>query len=155
MKAGLDAQGRGGRQRRSATRRAAIAAAPRKIEAVYSYPHQNHATMETMNATARYTPERCEVWTPTQNGEAALAAASEASGLPLAQCEVYKLLLGGGFGRRGAVHDWVRQVGGDRQGDARHAGQAHLVARGGHAARLLPPGDAVQADARAWTRRAT
>jgi len=90
--------------------RAAIAAAPRKIEAVYSYPHQNHATMETMTATARYTPERCEVWTPTQNGEAALAATSEASGLPLAQCDVYKQLLGGGFGRRGAVHDWVRQV---------------------------------------------
>ena len=89
---------------------AAIAAAPRRIEAVYSYPHQNHATMETMNATARYTPERCEVWTPTQNGEAALAAAAEASGLPLAKCEVYKLLLGGGFGRRGAVHDWVRQA---------------------------------------------
>ena len=90
--------------------RAAIAAAPRRIEAVYSYPHQNHATMETMNATARWTPERCEVWTPTQNGEAALAAAAEAAGLPLAKCEVYKLLLGGGFGRRGAVHDWVRQA---------------------------------------------
>jgi len=66
--------------------------------------------METMNATARWTPERCEVWTPTQNGEAALAAASEAAELPLAKCDVYKLLLGGGFGRRGAVHDWVRQV---------------------------------------------
>jgi len=90
--------------------RAAIAAAPRRIEAVYSYPHQNHATMETMNATARWTPERCEVWTPTQNGEAALAAAAEAADLPLAKCEVYKLLLGGGFGRRGAVHDWVRQA---------------------------------------------
>jgi isoquinoline 1-oxidoreductase beta subunit len=90
--------------------RAAIAAAARKIEAVYSYPFQNHATMETMNATAKYTPERCEVWTPTQNGEAALAAASEASGLPPEKCEVYKLHLGGGFGRRGAVHDWVRQA---------------------------------------------
>ena len=90
--------------------RAALAAAPRKIEAVYSYPHQNHATMETMNATARWTPERCEVWTPTQNGEAALAAASEAADLPLAKCDVHKLLLGGGFGRRGAVHDWVRQA---------------------------------------------
>ncbi|MBP6404386.1 MAG: molybdopterin-dependent oxidoreductase [Proteobacteria bacterium] len=90
--------------------RAALASAGRKVEAVYSYPHQNHATMEPMNATARYTPERCEVWTPTQNGEAALAAASEASGLPAAKCEVYKLHLGGGFGRRGAVHDWVRQA---------------------------------------------
>jgi len=90
--------------------RAAIAASPRRIEAVYAYPHQNHATMEPMNATARWTPERCEVWTPTQNGEAALAAAAEASGLPLAKCDVYKTLLGGGFGRRGAVHDWVRQA---------------------------------------------
>jgi isoquinoline 1-oxidoreductase beta subunit len=90
--------------------RAAIASAARKVEAVYSYPFQNHATMETMNATVRYTPERCEVWTPTQNGEAALAAASEASGLPPEKCEVYKLLLGGGFGRRGAVHDWVHQT---------------------------------------------
>ena len=90
--------------------RAALAAAPRKVEAVYAYPHQNHATMETMNATARWTPQRCEVWTPTQNGEAALAATAEAAGLPAAQCEVYKINLGGGFGRRGAVHDWVRQA---------------------------------------------
>ncbi len=87
----------------------ALASAARKIEAVYSYPHQNHATMEPMNATARWTPERCEVWTPTQNGEAALAATSEAAGLPAAKCEVYKIHLGGGFGRRGAVHDWVTQ----------------------------------------------
>jgi isoquinoline 1-oxidoreductase beta subunit len=88
----------------------ALAGASRRIEAVYGYPFQNHATMEPMNATARYTAERCEVWTPTQNGEAALAATSEASGLPPAQCEVYKIHLGGGFGRRGAVHDWVRQA---------------------------------------------
>lgn len=90
--------------------KAAIANAARTVEAVYSYPYQNHACMETMNATALYTPEKCEVWTPTQNGEAALAAASEASGLPVAKCEAYKIDLGGGFGRRGAVHDWVRQV---------------------------------------------
>lgn len=89
---------------------AALKSAAKVVTATYSYPFQNHATMEPMNATAKYTPQRCEVWTPTQNGEAALAAASEASGLPPAQCEVYKLHLGGGFGRRGAVHDWVRQA---------------------------------------------
>ncbi len=109
LKAGLDAKdGIMGNQVGDAAE--AIAKSAKKIEAVYSYPYQNHATMETMNATAKFTPERCEVWTPTQNGEAALAAASEASGLPPAKCEVYKMLLGGGFGRRGAVHDWVRQV---------------------------------------------
>ena len=109
LKAALDApEAAVGNQNGDA--KAALAGAVRKVEAVYSYPHQNHATMEPMNATVRYTPERCEVWTPTQNGEAALAAASEASGLPPAKCEVYKLHLGGGFGRRGAVHDWVRQA---------------------------------------------
>jgi len=109
LKAGLDAPDAAvGNQNGDA--KAALASAARRIEAVYAYPHQNHATMEPMNATARWTPERCEVWTPTQNGEAALAAASEAAGLPVAKCEVYKIHLGGGFGRRGAVHDWVRQA---------------------------------------------
>jgi isoquinoline 1-oxidoreductase subunit beta len=89
--------------------KAALGSAAKKMEAVYSYPHQNHACMETMNATVRYTPERCEVWLPTQNGEAALAATAEASGLTQAQCEVYKLHLGGGFGRRGMT-DYVRQA---------------------------------------------
>ena len=109
LKAGLDASDAVvGNQNGDA--KAALASAARRIEAVYGYPHQNHACMEPMNATALYTAERCEVWTPTQNGEAALAAASEASGLPQNRCEVHKIDLGGGFGRRGAVHDWVRQV---------------------------------------------
>ena len=34
----------------------AIDNAARRIEAVYSYPHQNHACMETMNATVKWTP---------------------------------------------------------------------------------------------------
>ena len=109
LKAGLDAeQAAVGNSRGDAKQ--ALTGAARKVEAVYAYPHQNHATMEPMNATARWTPERCEVWTPTQNGEAALAAAAEAAGLAPAKCEVYKIHLGGGFGRRGAVHDWVRQA---------------------------------------------
>ena len=89
--------------------RAAIAGSARKIEAVYSYPYQNHATLEPMNATAKWTPTRCEVWTPTQNGEAALAACAEAAGLNPSQCDVYKVHLGGGFGRRGMT-DYVRQA---------------------------------------------
>jgi isoquinoline 1-oxidoreductase beta subunit len=88
---------------------AAIAMAPRKLEAVYSYPHQNHACMETMNATVKWTADRCEAWVSTQNGEAALAALAEAAGLPPAKCDVYKLHLGGGFGRRGMT-DYVMQT---------------------------------------------
>ncbi len=108
LKAGLDApEAVVGNENGDA--KAAIAASARKIEAVYSYPFQNHATMETMNATAKWTPTRCEVWCPTQNGEAALAGCAEAAGLTPAQCDVYKIHLGGGFGRRGMT-DYVRQA---------------------------------------------
>jgi isoquinoline 1-oxidoreductase beta subunit len=88
----------------------ALQGAEKTVEATYRYPYQNHATMEPMNATARWTSDRCEVWCPTQNGMAALEAAAEASGLPITQCEVYKIHLGGGFGRRGAFHDFVKQA---------------------------------------------
>jgi isoquinoline 1-oxidoreductase beta subunit len=109
LKEGLDAPGAVvGNSNGNA--RAALASAAKRIEAVYAYPHQNHACMETMNATAVWTADKCEVWTPTQNGEAAHAAAAEAAGLPPRQVEIHKIHLGGGFGRRGAVHDWVRQA---------------------------------------------
>jgi isoquinoline 1-oxidoreductase subunit beta len=86
---------------RNGDSKAAIAGAAKKIEAIYDYPYLNHACMEPMNTTALYTPERCQVWCPTQNGEAALAATAEASGLPVGKCDVLKIHLGGGFGRRG------------------------------------------------------
>ncbi|MFZ9233841.1 MAG: molybdopterin cofactor-binding domain-containing protein [Hylemonella sp.] len=88
---------------------AVLASASRKIEAVYSYPLLSHAPLEPMNATARWTPERCEVWAPTQNAEATLAATVEASGLAATKCDVYQLYLGGGFGRR-ARNDFVTQA---------------------------------------------
>ena len=88
---------------------AALANAARKIEAVYSYPYLSHAPLEPMNATAKWTAERCEVWVPTQNAEAALAATAEAAGLPLDKCDVYAEYLGGGFGRR-ARNDFVTQA---------------------------------------------
>jgi isoquinoline 1-oxidoreductase subunit beta len=86
----------------------AIAGAAKKVEAVYAYPYQNHATMEPMNTTVLYTADRCEAWVPTQVAEAALAALSEASGLPIHKCDVHKIPLGGGFGRR-TTHDFVHQ----------------------------------------------
>jgi isoquinoline 1-oxidoreductase beta subunit len=89
--------------------KAAVSGAAKKVEAVYNYPYQNHATMEPMNATALYSADKCEVWCGTQNGEAAFAAAVETSGLPAGKCDVHKQMLGGGFGRRGQT-DYVRQA---------------------------------------------
>ena len=109
LKAGLDAE-QAFIGNKEGDARAALAAAAKKIEAVYAYPFQNHACMEPMNATARYTPDKCEVWVPTQDGEASFAAVLSASGLPADKCEVYKINLGGGFGRRGAFQDYVTQA---------------------------------------------
>ena len=89
--------------------KATLASAVKKVEAVYGYPYQNHACMEPLNATALYTPDKCEVWTGTQNGEAAFSATVEAAGLPASKCDVYKTILGGGFGRRGRS-DYVSQA---------------------------------------------
>ena len=88
---------------------AAITAAAQRIEAIYDYPFQNHACMEPMNTTARWTRERCEVWCPTQSGHEAIEAVAAAAGLPVANCDVHKVHLGGGFGRRGFT-DYVTQA---------------------------------------------
>ena len=87
----------------------AFAAADKKLEATYGTPFLNHATLEPMNATARVDGDRVEVWVPTQNGDASLAAAAEAGGVPLANVKVNKISLGGGFGRRGQ-QDYTRQA---------------------------------------------
>src|SRR6185436_8170605 len=88
----------------------AIAGAAKKVDAVYSTPFLSHACMEPMNCTVRLTADKAEVWMPSQNAEASMAALSTASGLPLAQCEAYNHGLGGGFGRRGGTQDYVRQA---------------------------------------------
>ncbi len=97
-------------QRKVGDAPAAIAQAPKKVEAVYSSPFLAHATMEPMNCTVKLSGDRAEAWVPTQSAEASMAALSEASGLPLAQCDVYKMDLGGGFGRRGGTQEYVRQA---------------------------------------------
>ena len=88
----------------------AIEGAAKRVEAVYSTPFLAHATMEPMNATVRLSADKAEVWVPTQNAEASLAALSEASGVPLAKCDAYRTDLGGGFGRRGGTQDYVHQA---------------------------------------------
>src|SRR3989441_1176946 len=53
------------------------------------------------------------VWDEGENAKgssASFAATLAASGLPADKCEAYKIHLGGGFGRRGAFHDYVTQA---------------------------------------------
>jgi isoquinoline 1-oxidoreductase subunit beta len=88
---------------------AALAGAAKKVEAVYGTPFLNHATLEPMNCTAKVDGDKVEIWVGSQNAEGALAAAAEELNIPPANVKVNKLLLGGGFGRRG-MQDYVRQA---------------------------------------------
>ena len=109
LKEGLAATETNG-ERRHGDALKAIESAAKRVDAVYGTPFLAHATMETMNATVRLSADKAEAWVPTQNAEASLAALSEASGIPLAKCEVYRMDLGGGFGRRGGTQDYVHQA---------------------------------------------
>ncbi len=89
---------------------AGFAAAAKVVEAEYQSPYLSHATMEPQTCTAWLKPEGfLDVWTATQNAEASMGAAAETAGLPLEKVEVHKMMLGGGFGRRGGPQDFVRQ----------------------------------------------
>ncbi|MFG1378730.1 molybdopterin cofactor-binding domain-containing protein [Xanthobacter autotrophicus] len=85
---------------RAGEAKAALEKAGRVIEADYSFPYQNHAPMEVLSATVRWTSQRCEVWGPTQVPEAALATVAAATGLPPEACEINVMRIGGSFGRR-------------------------------------------------------
>ena len=89
---------------------AALATAAKRVEAEYGAPFLSHATMEPQNCTASVTPDKVEIWVSTQSGEAALAAAAAAAEVPPEKVVVHKTMLGGGFGRRGAVQDYVHQA---------------------------------------------
>ena len=88
----------------------AFASAHKVLEAEYTTGFMNHATMEPQNAAALYTPEKLEVWVGTQNGEASIAAAADASGLPLQKIYIHKMHAGVGFGRRGPHQDYTKQA---------------------------------------------
>jgi isoquinoline 1-oxidoreductase beta subunit len=109
LKEGLTAEVTNG-DRKNGDALAAIAGAAKKVEATYSTPFLAHATMEPMNCTVKLSTDKAEAWVPSQNVEASLASLSEASGIPLAKCEIFRTDLGGGFGRRGGTQDYVRQA---------------------------------------------
>ena len=99
-----------GTGRRDGDVASALAGAARRIDAEYRVPFLAHATMEPQNCTAHVGADRVEVWAPTQDAETALATAADAAGLPRSKVVVHRTMLGGGFGRRGAIQDFVRQA---------------------------------------------
>ena len=88
----------------------ALQRAVRHIEADYAVPFLAHATMEPQNCTARVSGGKVEVWAPTQGAMTALATAASAAGVPNDNVVIHGTMLGGGFGRRGAIQEFVRQA---------------------------------------------
>jgi CO/xanthine dehydrogenase Mo-binding subunit len=86
-----------------------MARASRTLKGSYLVPYQAHATPEPMNCTASVKKDRCEVWAPTQNQDAAKEAASRICGLPYVKVGIITPFVGGGFGRRVEV-DYVTEA---------------------------------------------
>ncbi len=95
--------------RRTGDAQAALAEAPVKLEAVYEYPYQAHAPLETMNCTADVRAGSCEIWAPTQAPEASQQETAKLLGIPAEAVQVNVTMLGGGFGRRLQV-DYVLEA---------------------------------------------
>lgn len=89
---------------------AGLARAAQRVEADYTVPFLAHATMEPQNCTAHVTSDRVEVWAPSQGVTTALTTAATAAGVPNDQVVVHATMLGGGFGRRGAIQDYIREA---------------------------------------------
>ena len=79
----------------------AIAASARVIEADYHRPYETHARMEPINATVSVTPERVDVWSPTQNQATALQLAADQLGRDTRDVYVHTTFIGGAFGGNG------------------------------------------------------
>lgn len=78
----------------------AFDSANKTLEATYTIPHLVHAPMEVPNALAWVQGDRCEVWAPVQNPQAARAELATFFGFELENVTVNVTLLGGGFGRK-------------------------------------------------------
>jgi isoquinoline 1-oxidoreductase beta subunit len=79
----------------------ALAAASRRIDAVYEAPYLAHARLEPHACVAVFRGNSCEVWTGTQIPGQAHATAVQASGIPAANVQVHTTYMGGSFGSRG------------------------------------------------------
>ena len=89
---------------------AAMQSAVKLVEADYEVPFLAHATMEPQTCTAHVANGEVEVWVPTQEPMTALATAASAAGVPNEKVVVHGTFLGGGFGRRAAIQEFVRQA---------------------------------------------
>ena len=80
---------------------AALAAAARRLDAVYEAPYLAHARLEPYACVAQVRGNECEVWTGTQIPGQAHSTAVQASGLRPENVRVHTTYMGGSYGSRG------------------------------------------------------
>ena len=78
----------------------ALAAAPRKIDAEFTFPYLAHAAMEPLSCTVDLQTEKMTVWCGSQFQTVDQVLAAAAAGLKEDQVELITTFAGGGFGRR-------------------------------------------------------
>jgi isoquinoline 1-oxidoreductase beta subunit len=88
----------------------ALAGAAKRLDAQYEVPFLAHATMEPQTCTVHVKPDGVDVWAPSQDVMTTLVTAAVAAGVPNEKVTVHSTLAGGGFGRRNAVQDYVREA---------------------------------------------
>ena len=110
VRAGLAADAEAHTGRSDGDAAAGLASAAMRIEADYEVPFLAHATMEPQTCTAHVRGDRVEIWVPTQDPATALATASITADVAHEKVTVHRTMLGGGFGRRAPIQEYVGQA---------------------------------------------
>ena len=110
VRAGLAADAEAHTGRSDGDAAAGLASAAMRIEADYEVPFLAHATMEPQTCTAHVRGDRVEIWVPTQDPATALATASITADVAHEKVTVHRTKLGGGFGRRAPIQEYVGQA---------------------------------------------
>jgi isoquinoline 1-oxidoreductase subunit beta len=79
---------------------AAIAGAPKKISAEYTFPYLAHSPMEPLNCVINFDGSACEVWAGSQFQTIDQGTVAGVLGLKPEQVKLNTMMAGGGFGRR-------------------------------------------------------
>jgi isoquinoline 1-oxidoreductase beta subunit len=115
----------------------ALASAAKVVTAEYYQPHLAHAPMETPNAVAVVTGDKCEVWSSVQSPYGTREDLAKLLGMPIDNVRVNVTLLGGGFGRKSKC-DFAQEAALLSKGMGGYAGQGAVDPRGRRPERLLP-----------------
>jgi xanthine dehydrogenase YagR molybdenum-binding subunit len=80
---------------------AALAAAPVRVEAVYTTPREYHVAMEPHGLTAKWDGDRLTVWEPSQWSHGMARMYAEWFAMPYEDVRIVSPFIGGGFGSKG------------------------------------------------------